>query len=340
MTQSQIKSTGLTSSTCLQDNHNRPINYLRLSVTDRCNLRCRYCRPEKGVPFVEHKEILTFEELEKLTAIFCAMGISKVRVTGGEPFARKGCLDFLRRLRTTKGLHALHITTNGVETYQYLDALAELGIDGINLSLDTLDHRRFQYITRRDCYEEVVQTLQSIIEHKIPLKLNSVVLADTSDAEIIRLAGLAANFPIAVRFIEKMPFSGISKPAKLVNGHLLQRLQRIFPEMKEHQSDSPTTARVFTLPGYTGTIGIIQGYSRLFCSTCNKVRITPTGMLKTCLYDNGVLDLKNMLRSGSDDQKIATAIFDCIKKRCANGHVAEQLAARRDGEPSMASIGG
>lgn len=339
MTQYQIKSTGLISSACLQDNHNRQINYLRLSVTDRCNLRCRYCRPEKGVPFIPHEEILTFEELEHLTAIFCAMGVSKVRVTGGEPFARKGCLDFLKRLRRTKGLRSLHITTNGVETHQYLDALAGLGIDGINLSLDTLDHKRFQYITRRDYFEDVVQTLQSIVEHKIPLKLNSVVLADTSDDEIMRLAGFARNFSIAIRFIEKMPFSGVSKPAKLVNGHLLQRLQRIFPAMEERPSDSPTTARIFSLPGYIGTIGIIQGYSRLFCSTCNKVRITPAGMLKTCLYDNGVLDLKNMLRSGADNQKITAAIVDCIKKRCANGHVAEQLA-RREGEPSMASIGG
>ena len=312
---------------------------MRLSITDRCNLRCRYCRPEEGIPFVPHEEILSFEELERLAAIFCALGVDKVRVTGGEPFARKGCLDFLQRLRVKKGLRFLHITTNGVETFQYLDALAELGIDGINLSLDTLDHRRFKYITRRDYFEEVVQTLQSIIDRHIPLKINSVVLADTSNDEIMRLAGLARDLHIAIRFIEMMPFSGISRPEKLVNGHLLQRLNSIFPAMVEKSPDCPTTARIFSLPGYTGTIGIIQGYSRLFCSTCNKVRITPTGMLKTCLYDNGVLDLRNMLRIGAEDHEIEAAIIDCISKRCANGHEAERLA-RRDGEPSMASIGG
>ena len=331
--------TGSISDNPLQDNHNRPITYLRLSITDRCNLRCRYCRPEKGVPFVPHAEILSFEELERLAIIFCSMGVTKVRITGGEPFARKGCLEFLQRLRHTNGLQYLHITTNGVETCQYLGELVSLGIDGINLSLDTLDYRRFQHITRRDYFEDVIQTLQSIIEHHIPLKINSVILADTSNDEIIRLAGLARCLPIAVRFIEKMPFSGIPRPEKLVNGHLLQRLKKIFPEMKEYPLDSASTARIFSLPEYTGTIGIIQGHARIFCTTCNKVRITPTGMLKTCLYDNGVLDLKKMLRSGCDDRAIAAAIVGCIKKRCTNGHVAEKLA-KRTGEPSMASIGG
>jgi cyclic pyranopterin phosphate synthase len=327
------------SGTFLLDNHNRPINYLRLSITDRCNLRCRYCRPEEGVPFVPHEEILSFEELEHLAAIFCGMGVEKIRVTGGEPFARKGCLEFLQRLRNIKGLHNLHITTNGVETYQYLDALAELGIDGINLSLDTLNHRRFRHITRRDYFEEVVQTLQSIIEHRIPLKINSVVLADTSDDEIIRLAGLARYSPITIRFIEKMPFAGISRPVKLVNGQLLQRLKRIFPALEEQPSDSPSTARIYSLPDFTGTVGIIQGYSRLFCATCNKVRITPTGMLKTCLYDNGVLDLKRMLRKGMDDAGIEAAILGSLQNRCLSGHEAEVIAGRVR-EPSMATIGG
>lgn len=323
----------------LLDNHRRAITYLRLSVTDRCNLRCRYCRPEKGLPFVPHAEILRFEELERLATIFCTMGVEKVRVTGGEPFARKGCLEFLQRLRTIKGLRSLHITTNGVETSQHLDALVRLGIDSINLSLDTLDYKRFQQITRRDHFEDVIQTLQTIIERRIPLKINSVVLDDTGDEEIIRLAGIARHFPVTVRFIEKMPFSGALRLGKPVNGHLLQRLQTLFPAMEEQQLVSPSTARLFRLPEYNGNIGIIQGYSRKFCTTCNKVRITPTGLLKTCLYDNGVLDLKNMLRSGADDRQITTAVIDCIRNRCANGHVAEQLA-RRASEPSMASIGG
>jgi cyclic pyranopterin phosphate synthase len=267
------------------------------------------------------------------------LGVDKVRVTGGEPFARKGCLPFLQKLKAMPGLRALHITTNGVETGQYLYALAVLGISGINLSLDTLDQQRFLKITRRDNLEDVLRTLHSIIERRIPLKLNSVVLADTSDEEILSLAALARQHPITLRFIEKMPFSGITRPVKLVNGHLLQRLQRLFPTMEECSQNSPSTARIFSLPEYRGAIAIIQGYSRFFCSTCNKVRITPTGMLKTCLYDNGVLDLKKMLRAGADNGQIEAAILNCTQKRCINGHEAE-LLAKRGKEPSMASIGG
>ena len=220
MTGPHANTVGATSRARLLDNYSRPVNYLRLSVTDRCNLRCRYCRSEEGVPFVPHDEILTFEELERLVKICCSLGINKVRVTGGEPFARKGCLAFLQRIKNIKGLRHLHITTNGVKTCQHLDCLAEMGINGINLSLDTLDYKRFLHITRRDNFEEVIQTLQSIIAHQIPLKINSVVLTDTTDAEIVRLAGFAREFPISVRFIERIPFSGDSTPKKLVNGHL------------------------------------------------------------------------------------------------------------------------
>jgi cyclic pyranopterin phosphate synthase len=323
----------------LRDNHNRSITYLRLSITDRCNLRCRYCRPEKGVPFIPHAEILSFEELERLTAIFCALGVRKVRVTGGEPFARRGCLAFLRKLTAMEGIRSLHITTNGVETAQHLDALAELGIASINLSLDTLDPQRFWRITRRDHLEDVLLTLHEIIERQMLVKINSVVLTDTSDEEIISLAGLARKFPLSLRFIEKMPFSGVARPQKLVNGNLLQRLKRLFPNMEECLQDPPSTARIFSLPGYKGSLGLIQGYSRLFCSTCNKVRITPAGMLKTCLYDNGVLDLKRMLRQGAKDWEIKSVILNCVQNRCADGHETEQLTKRAK-EPSMASIGG
>ena len=335
----QTRSTGSRSGTLLLDNHARPITYLRLSITDRCNLRCRYCRPEKGIPFVPHEEILSYEELEHLTAIFCTLGINKVRVTGGEPFARKGCLTLLQKLKIMEGIRSLHITTNGIVIAPFLDALAELGISSINLSLDTLDRQRFKQITRRDHLDDVLQTMQGIIERRIPLKINSVVLPDTSDEEIVSLAGLARESALTVRFIEKMPFSGNARSAKLGNGYLLQRLEAIFPAMEECFQEESSTARVFALAGYQGNIGIIHGHTRLFCSTCNKVRITPAGMLKTCLYDNGVLDLKKMLRQGAGDREIHAAIHRSIRKRFLNGHEAEQQE-RQGPEPSMCSIGG
>lgn len=323
----------------LIDNHGRTITYLRLAVTDRCNLRCRYCRPEEGLSFIPHGEILSFEELERLAAIFCTLGINKVRVTGGEPFARKDCLPFLLRLRTTKGLDHLHITTNGVATGQYLDDLAGLCPSGINLSLDTLDQKRFWRITRRDYFDRVMQTLNGILKLRLPLKINSVVLKDTEDNEFIRLADFARESPTIVRFIERMPFSGTSGSGKIINGNLLQRLQRLFPGLEEDVQNAPSTARIFSVPGYKGKIGLIEGYARRFCATCNKVRITPVGMLKTCLYDNGVLDLKKMLRNGADDDEVRSALINCVGKRCVNGHEAERIASR-SGEPSMSSIGG
>jgi len=323
----------------LFDNHGRRITYLRLSITDRCNLRCRYCRPEQGVPFIPHQEILSFEELERLVSIFCSMGVSKIRVTGGEPFSRRGCMQFLERLRQMKGLQRLHITTNGVKTLQFLDGLAAIGIDGINLSIDTLDPKRFRTISRRDYLDFVLETLDGIIKRGIPLKINSVVLDDTTDAEITSLAALAEKLPVTLRFIELMPFSGTQCTTAPAKGDLVRRLQRLFPRMVECATDQPTTARIFTMPGYTGSLGVIQGYSRLFCTTCNKLRITPVGMLKTCLYDNGALDLKKLLRGSAGDQEIRDAVINCVRHRFVNGHEAERSSCRT-AEPSMAKIGG
>ena len=202
----------------LVDNHGRRINYLRVAITDRCNLRCRYCRPEKGVPFIPHQEILTFEELERLVAIFSGLGINKVRVTGGEPFSRKGCISFFSRLKQIEGVEHLHITTNGVKTARFLDELAGIGLDGINLSLDTLDQKRFWKITRRDYLSSVLKTLHGVLDRGIPLKINSVVLKDTSDEEMMRLAGLTQKAAISLRFIERMPFSGTQRAEKIENG--------------------------------------------------------------------------------------------------------------------------
>lgn len=321
------------------DNYGRPITYLRLAITDRCNLRCRYCRPETGLPFIHHDEILRFEELERLVRIFAGLGVHKVRVTGGEPFARRGCLPFFTRLKAIEGIDALHITTNGVKTGRFLDELKEIGVSGLNLSLDTLDAKRFWQITRRNYLEAVLETLHGALDRGIALKVNSVVLEETSDQDITRLASLAQEHPLTLRFIERMPFSGTVRAKAIDNGDLHRRLQRIFPGLTEQLSSGPTTARLYTIPGFRGTLGLIQGHSRLFCKTCNKVRITPAGMLKTCLYDNGALDLKALVRSTADDQHIQSAIMACIHNRFANGQEAERQCSRTT-EPSMANIGG
>ncbi|MDJ0622186.1 MAG: GTP 3',8-cyclase MoaA [Desulfocapsaceae bacterium] len=323
----------------LVDKNGRRITYLRLSVTDRCDLRCRYCCPEAGIPLVPHDQILTFEELVRLVEVFARLGVNKVRLTGGEPFARQGLITFIKMVRAISGIDSLYLTTNGVQAAGYLDDLKEAGISGLNLSLDTLDSSRYKEITRRDRLSEVMRTFHGAIERNIPIKVNSVVMEDTKDSEIADLVGLGKKDSVTVRFIEKMPFSGADHIAKMDNGNLLDRLRKIFPEMVEEHADIPSTARVFTLPGYQGKLGVIEGNSRHFCRSCNKVRITPTGILKTCLYDDGTLDLREVLRAGCKDEEIAELLKRSVRSRASDGHAAEKKSGRFS-EPSMAGIGG
>lgn len=323
----------------LIDNYGRRITYLRLAITDRCNLRCRYCMPASGVDFVPHAEILSFEELERLVRLLSTLGISKVRITGGEPLVRQGCLAFMRRLRRLDPVRSLHITTNGVEAFRHLDDLAELGINGINLSLDTLDPERFRQLARQDHLPRVLATLNGCFRRRLPLKINAVVLEDTSDAEIMALAELPRQHRLCLRFIEKMPFSGGSAVSPKPARPLRERLQALFPWLVPVVTAAPSTARQYAIPGFTGTIGLIEGNSRRFCATCNKIRITPVGLLKTCLYDNGVLDLKAMLRGGADDGEISAAVKAAVSRRYRDGLEAEGNCARST-DPAMASIGG
>ena len=242
-------------------------------------------------------------------------------------------------LKTVPGVKSLFLTTNGVQASNHLDSLLSAGVDGINLSLDTLDRKRYHETTRRDCLDEVLRTFHGAIALNIPVKVNSVVLEDTDDDELLSLIGLSKKHPVTVRFIEKMPFSGAEKVDRSGSGNLLDRLRALLPDMEEVNTPQSSTARVYSLPGHQGKIGVIEGNSRHFCGSCNKVRITPTGMLKTCLYDNGVLDLRALLRSGCDDNEIGKQIKCCVQNSAADGHAAERISSRLS-EPSMSRIGG
>lgn len=323
----------------LVDKHGRSVTYLRLSITDRCNLRCRYCMPEKGVTVLGHREILSYEELERLAGLFTGLGVRKIRITGGEPFVRKGCLEFLERLKTDNPGLDLRLTTNGVAVMPHLAGLKRLGINGLNLSLDTMDPDRFLDVTRRDRLERVLLVFHEALRMGIPLKVNSVVQVDTGDEDIVQLAQLARDNSVALRYIELMPFSGKVRSDLCRGESLFERLQRLFPGMSEVSSNDIETARKFSVPGYKGTLGIIEGESRRFCASCNKVRITPAGLLKNCLYDRGVLNLRELMRSGADDKEIEARIIESVRSKLVDGHkVAEQQ--ERPCEDSMATIGG
>ena len=192
----------------LFDNHGRPINYLRLAVTDRCNLRCFYCMPEEGIKYLPKKDLLTFEEIERMVMMMAEMGITKIRLTGGEPFIRTDLMQLIRRIVEIEGIHSVHLTTNGILTAQHVPELKRLGIASINLSLDTLNRERFKMITRRDEFAKTYETLQSLLHHKIPVKINAVVMDGKNIEDIIPLVNLTKDHDVSVRFIEEMPFNG------------------------------------------------------------------------------------------------------------------------------------
>ncbi len=328
----------------LLDNHGRKINYLRLAVTDRCNLRCFYCMPEDGLQWLSRRELMTYEEMLQICMQLVKMGIEKIRITGGEPFVRKDIMQFLAALSKLEGLNELTITTNGVLTAPHVQELKKIGVKSVNLSLDTLDAGRFFNITRRDEFSDVMKTLDELLKHDIEVKINAVVMDGKNTEDIISLVELTKDLPISVRFIEEMPFNGDGH----VYGGLLWDYVRIleeissgYPEIKKLVDPPYSTSYNYQVPGYKGSVGIIAAYSRTFCGTCNRIRITPTGELKTCLYDSGVMNIKDMMRQGTNDDDLNKALLSAFGNRPKDGWEAERARVEHTGvHESMATIGG
>ncbi|MBS1778358.1 MAG: GTP 3',8-cyclase MoaA [Bacteroidetes bacterium] len=329
----------------LTDNHGRKINYLRLAVTDRCNLRCSYCMPEEGIQWLERKELLSFDEMLRTCNMLVTAGIEKIRITGGEPFARKGIMSFISDLAKLDGLKELTITTNGVVTAPLIPELKALGIKSINLSLDTLDRDRFYAITFRDELPAVLNTIDTALAHDIHLKLNAVVMNGKNTEDILPLVALTKDLPIDVRFIEEMPFNGDGHTGQEIfwdYKRILDHIKTQYPAIAKIQDPPYSTSYNYQIPGHKGSIGIIAAYTRLFCGTCNRIRITPQGTLKTCLYDNGVLNIKSLLRDETlNDTTIVSAIQNAIAHKPKDGHEAERIRdVSNPVHESMATIGG
>lgn len=322
----------------LLDNHGRVINYLRLAVTDRCNLRCFYCMPEQGIDWLERKELMTYEEMLRICNVLVSNGIEKIRITGGEPFVRKNIMSFLTDLSQLKGLKQLTLTTNGVLTAPLVPDLKKIGIHSVNLSLDTLDRNRFFAITRRDELPQVLETMELLLRYDIEVKLNAVVMEGKNTDDILPLVELTKNLPISVRFIEEMPFNGTgaAHPNHWNYIKILEAIRQHYPSITKIPDPQFSTSYNYHIPGHKGNVGIIAAYTRSFCGTCNRIRITPEGMLKTCLYDNGVLNIKDLVRNGNNDDAIITALTNALNKRAKDGWEAEQNSVHE----SMAAIGG
>jgi cyclic pyranopterin phosphate synthase len=325
----------------LFDNHGRELSYLRLAVTDRCNLRCTYCMPAEGINYLPERELLSWEEMFRLTRIMHEMGIKKVRITGGEPFVRNGLVDFLTDLARLSDLE-ICLTTNGVFIGDYIDTLQKLGVRHINLSLDSLDRDRFKQITRRDDFTKVYDNLIRLIQAGFQVKINAVVMHGKNEEDIIELTEFAREHPVSVRFIEEMPFNGSGLvEEKLFWDHvrILERIRSQFPDLKARPFLFGETAKTYEIPGFKGNFGIIAAFSRTFCGTCNRIRLTAKGQVKTCLYDDGVFDLKAYLRGGVSDEEIKIQLMTLFKARSLDGFEAEK---NRKGviTESMTTIGG
>lgn len=289
----------------MQDHYGRTIEYLRLSITDRCNLRCRYCMPEDGVAPLAHGDILSYEELLRVAAGCVALGIRKIRVTGGEPLVRRGVVDFIARLAALPGEPEITLTTNGILLAEMAAALKAAGLKRVNVSLDTLRPERFAALTRREGLDRVFAGIAAAETAGLePIKINVIPLRGVNDDELADFARLTLVHPWEVRFIEFMPISpdlefgssgGVPMPE--VERHL-QALGPLQP-LPRHQAAGP--ARLFRLPGARGSLGLIPSVSGHFCPECNRLRVTSDGRVRGCLFGNQELDLKPVLRGGGDD---------------------------------------
>lgn len=314
------------------DQFGRNINYLRISVTDRCNLRCVYCMPKDGTRFLNEEQLLTFEEIYKIVNISSKLGISKVRITGGEPLVRKKIQTLIYNIKSLPQIEEVCITTNGILLEDCIDDLIKAGIDGINVSLDTLKAERYNEITRGGDLEKVMRGIKMSLEKGVPsLKINTVIIKHKNDDEVMDFVKLAEKYPIDIRFIELMPIGEGKQFISVSNNELKQMISRK-RDLKSVKGKNKYLgpASYFKTSTSLGNIGFISPMSHKICSECNRIRLTSEGFLKQCLHWNYGVDLKKIIRSGANEselEKIITrAIYEkpnehCFKKKTINKDV-------------------
>ena len=325
----------------LIDPYNRHLNYLRISITDRCNLKCIYCVPPDLIPRLSHDEILTYEEILRLVRIGIRLGISKIRVTGGEPLVRKGVYGFLTDLSGLDGLADLSLTTNGVALNANLDRIKAAGIKRVNISLDTLNRTKFERITGVDLFNQVWQGIEMALSMGFhPIKLNIVALNGINDDELIDMARLSFDYPLHIRFIEYMPIgkSQIGNAPLLLAPEIKKRISvlgKLAPVPKT-MNDGP--AQRYHFEGAAGEIGFIHALSHHFCDRCNRLRLTARGRLRPCLLSDHQEDVKGIMRTGGTDEQLAEVFFKAVRHKPSDHNLAIQNPSRICGQ--MSSIGG
>ncbi len=323
----------------MTDQFGREINYLRISVTDRCNLRCRYCMPV-GADYEKHEAILRYEEILRVCRAAAELGIDVYKITGGEPLVRKGCTELVAALKALPKTRQVTMTTNGLLLDRELDGLCAAGLDAVNISLDTLDAEKYRRITGWDGFtrEGFFALLERCCEKGLKTKLNAVLLPENRE-ELPALAAIAGRFPVDVRFIELMPIGFGGSLERVGPEEALERLRAAYPDLRavdEKRGNGP--ARYYASDALLGRVGLIDAVSHRFCESCNRVRLTSTGQLKPCLCFDSTLDLRAMLRSGCSDEELTEALRAAVRGK-PRSHVFEK---RRDitERHIMSQIGG
>ena len=325
----------------LIDNCNRHLNYLRISITDRCNLQCCYCEPKDLLPKLSHADILRYEEILRVVRIATRLGISKVRVTGGEPLVRKGVYEFLRELTGIKALKDVSLTTNGVLLSENLEKIQAAGISRINISLDTLNPAKYHEITGYDKFNRVWQGIQKAHQMGFyPIKLNVVALPGINDDELVDMARLSFEYPFHVRFIELMPIgrSDFNPDSLLLAPEIKSRIRDLGNLVAVQESEHDGPARRYKYEGAIGEIGFIPAISQHFCNKCNRLRLTASGQLRPCLLSDHQEDLKEAVRQNCSDRQIAEIFIKAVRHKPSDHNLVAKNPAPIRGQ--MRSIGG
>jgi GTP 3',8-cyclase len=326
----------------LRDAWDREIKSLRVSVTDKCNFRCKYCMPAEGLEWLERDELLTFEELARLVRVTAAMGVEEVRLTGGEPLVRRDLPELVAMLAPIPGVNDLSLTTNGVLLDRYAGPLVEAGLRRVNVSLDSLSHVRFAEITRRDALDRVLAGLAAAEAHPelAPIKVNCVAIRGFTEEEVPAFAELARRKPYVVRFIEFMPLDADQawRGDDVLTGAEIRALIEEHWPLEEIPAKASSTARRFRFADGAGEIGFVNPVSEPFCSTCDRIRLTADGQLRTCLFSRREWDLKTPLREGATDEQLAELVRWAVQHKELKHKINEPGFVRAS--RSMSQIGG
>lgn len=324
------------------DRFGRNIDYLRISVTDRCNLRCIYCVPEEGIKLVEQKELLSVEEITRICSVMASLGIKKIKLTGGEPLVRHGVPELVRGLKKIDGIEKVTLTTNGVFLENQIESLAEAGLDGLNISLDTLDRKCYERITRFDKLQQTLNGIQAALRFPdLSVKINCVPLG-IQEQDLCQVAALAQRYPVHVRFIEMMPIGQGKAFRGMTEEQVISVLQKEFGHLECYTGSQLGNgpSHYYTVKDFLGKIGFISAVSHKFCSECNRIRMTSQGYLKTCLQYTAGRDLRYIIRSGGSDEELRREILAALDEK-PMGHTFLQKDKRDDTEClCMSQIGG